>query len=329
MINNRIIVLSIVLIVALGSVASLYAAGLLAPAPKAKIRIGYLTGDLHHLALHVAVVNKYFAQNGIEYELYEYINGPTLMQHFIVGELDFAYVGTPPALTARASGIGSPNATHLPVVIGSGNLEGSALVVNSSIIKSINDLNNKKIGTPGTGTIQDVLISTYAKNNNLTIIKYPGAITGLPIQYGRGEIDGFIGWSPYPSMAVYQYNASVLITSNDMMPNHQCCVLVVSDKFLQSNPEVVAKMVSIHNAAVDFINTHPAEAKQIAANVTNLPMPVIEHAFSYMSFSKSVNIPSIRSFLLNMIQLGIIKNVNQSQVDSFISGFINSKYVTG
>lgn len=326
--KKSIIVLSIILIVAIGALAGVYSIGLLTPAQKVKIRIGYLTGDLHHLALHVAVAKKYFAQYGIEYELYEYINGPTLMQHFVVGELDFAYVGTPPALTARASGIGS-NTTYLPVVIGSGNLEGSAIVVNPGVIKSISDLNNKKIGTPGTGTIQDVMLSAYAKDNNLSLTKYPGRISDLPIQYGRGEIDGFIGWEPYPSIAVYQYNASILLTSHDMLPNHQCCVLVVSDKFLASHPDVVEKMVLIHNAAIDFINNNPAEAKQIAMNVTNLPMPVIDLAFSHMQFSKSVNVASIKSFLVDLIRLGIVKNVDLNQVDSFINGFINTKYVAG
>ncbi|MCX8181996.1 MAG: ABC transporter substrate-binding protein [Candidatus Methanomethyliaceae archaeon] len=326
--KKSIIVISIILIVALGAVAGMYSAGLLSPAPKVKVRIGYLTGDLHHLALHIAITKNYFAQYGIEYELYEYINGPTLMQHFVVGELDFAYVGTPPALTARASGLAS-NATYLPIVIGSGNLEGSALVVNPNIIRSIIDLNNKKIGTPGTGTIQDVLISTYAKNNNLTITKYPGRVSDLPLQYGRGEIDGFIGWEPYPSIAVYQSNASILLTSHDIMPNHQCCVLVVSDKFLAAHPEIVDKVIQIHRTAIDFINTNPAQAKEIAMNVTKLPAQVIELAFSHMYFSKSVNVDSIREFLVNMIRLGIIKNVDINQVDSFINGFINTKYVAG
>ncbi|MGQ9760258.1 MAG: ABC transporter substrate-binding protein, partial [Candidatus Methanomethylicaceae archaeon] len=324
-----IIVLFIILIVVLGTVAGLYATGMFSTQEKVKIRIGYLTADLHHLALHVAIANKYFSQSGIEYELYEYINGPTLMQHFVIGELDFAYVGVAPALTARASAIGSPNATSLPVVIGCGNLEGSALVVNPALIKNISDLNNKKIGTPGTGTIQDVLISAYAKKNNLTIIKYPGRITDLALQYSRGEIDGFIGWEPYPSVAIYQFNASVLLTSHDIMPNHQCCVLVVSDKFLASHPDTVMKVASIHNAAIDFINTHPLEAKQIAANVTKYPAPVMDIAFSTMIFSKSVNIGSIKSFLSEMIVLGIIRNINQSQVDSFINGFIDSRFVSG
>lgn len=286
-----------------------------------KIRIGYLTGDLHHLALFVAIANNYFSEKGLEVELYEYVNGPTLMQHFLAGELDFAYVGTPPALTARASGIGTNN-TNLPVVIGSGNVEGSALVVNPNVIKSIQDLNNKKIATPGTGTIQDVLLTIFATANNITLTKYPGRIADLVLLYGKGEIDGFIGWEPYPSLAVYQYNASVLLTSHDIMPNHQCCVLVTTEKMLNTRPDLVEKVRSIHNAAIDFILNNPAAAKSIAINRTKLPEPVVEMALSRIKFTKTVNVDSIKTFLSEMISLGVIRNVDKSQVDEFIKGFV-------
>lgn len=288
---------------------------------KEKIRIGYLTGDLHHLALFIAIANNYFAEKGLEVELYEYVNGPTLMQHFLAGELDFAYVGTPPALTARASGIGTNN-PNLPVVIGSGNVEGSALVVNPNTIKSINDLNNKKIATPGTGTIQDVLLTIFTNANNIKLTKYPGRIADLVLQYGKGEIDGFIGWEPYPSLAIYQYNASVLLTSHDIMPNHQCCVLVTTEKIFSTRPDLVAKVLSVHNAAIDFILNNPIAAKNIAVNRTKLPEPVVEMALSRIKFTKTVNVDSIKTFLSEMINLGMIKNVDKNQIDEFIKDFV-------
>ncbi|MCS7097927.1 MAG: ABC transporter substrate-binding protein [Candidatus Methanomethyliaceae archaeon] len=288
---------------------------------KEKIRVGYLTGDLHHLALFVALANNYFAERGLELELYEYVNGPTLMQHFIAGELDFAYVGTPPALTARARGIGTNN-TNIPVVIGSANLEGSALVVNPNIIKKISDLNNKRIGTPGTGTIQDVMITIYAKANNITITKYPGRIADLVLQYGRGEIDGFIGWEPFPSMAIHQHNASILLTSRDIMPNHQCCVLVTTERMYNTRPDIVERVISAHNVAIDFILSNPSAAKKIAVERTKLPEPVVEMALSRIKFSKTVNVETIRTFLSEMISLGIIKEVDRNQIDEFIRGFV-------
>lgn len=313
------IVLSIVLLVLIVSAAAYALPSIFYK--KEKIRVGYLIGDLHHLALFVGLANNYFAERGLELELYEYVNGPTLMQHFIAGELDFAYVGTPPALTARARSIGV-NITNAPVVIGSANLEGSALVVNPNLIKSIKDLNNKRIATPGTGTIQDVMITIYTKANNITITKYPGRIADLVLQYGRGEIDGFIGWEPFPSMAIHQHNASILLTSHDMMPNHQCCVLVTTERIYNTRSDLVEKMLSAHNAAIDFILNNPSAAKRIAIEKTKLPESVVEMALSRIKFSKTVNIDSIRTFLSEMISLGIIKEVAKDKIDDFIREFV-------
>jgi NitT/TauT family transport system substrate-binding protein len=324
--KTSIIVASIVLIVIAVGVAGLYMTGYFTPQPT--IRIGYLTGDLHQLPLHVAIANKYFEQNNLNITRYEFINGPTLMLHFLAGELDFAYVGAPPAITARASAMASGNVSYLPVVVSSVNLEGSALVVNPNVINSVTDLNGKKIGTPGSGTIQDIMLSIYIVDNNLTLTKYPGSIANLPLQFGNGEIDGFIGWETAPSIAVINFSASVLLTSHDMMPNHQCCVLVVSSKFLAEHPDIVTKVVSVHNSAEDFINANPTEAKQIAANYTGLSMSIIDMAFSRIVYNKTVNVDSITTFVENMIQLHVITTLNASQVDSFVSGFVDTNYAT-
>ncbi|MDD1764807.1 MAG: ABC transporter substrate-binding protein, partial [Candidatus Methanomethyliaceae archaeon] len=105
--KTSIIVASIVLIVIAVGVTGLYMTGYLTQEPTT-IRVGYLQGDLHQLALQVAVAEGYFTHNGLNVTLYQYPSGPTLMQHFSAGELDFAYVGVPPALQERASAIVNP-----------------------------------------------------------------------------------------------------------------------------------------------------------------------------------------------------------------------------
>uniref|UniRef100_A0A7C3F1E1 ABC transporter substrate-binding protein n=1 Tax=Candidatus Methanomethylicus mesodigestus TaxID=1867258 RepID=A0A7C3F1E1_9CREN len=322
--KNSLIVISIALIVVVG-VAGLYFGGAFSP-PPVTVRIGYLQGDLHQLALHVAISQGYFIQNGINYSLVEFPNGPTLMQSFVIGDLDFAYVGVPPAINARAKAMSDQNA-HLPVAIASVNLEGSALVTKPEI-QTLADLNNTRIGTPGTGTIQDILISMFAKQNNLTITKYTGRISELPIFFSTNQIDGFIGWEPAPSISIVQSNASVFLRSGEILDDHQCCVLVVSNKYLTSNPDVVSRMVKVHNAAMDFINSNPSIAKSVAQNYTLLSAQVIDVAFNDVVYSKTINSLSIKIFLSAMIDLGVITNLNQSQVDDFVSAFVDTRFIT-
>ena len=320
------IVAAIALIVVAGVLGGLYVTGYFNP-QTANIRIGYLQGDLHQLSLQVAVAQGYFTQRGINVTMYQYSSGPTLMQHFVAGELDFAYVGVPPSMQAYASAIVNPNATYLPIIIASANQEGSAVVVNPDEISSLSELNNSIIGTPGIGTILDVLLSIYSTAYNLSITHYPSTNAQLVQQFEAGSFDGYIAWEPTPSQGVIRANGTVILTSHDIMPNHQCCVLVVSSKFLASNASVVSKVVDAHNAAMDFIVANPTQAKQIAVNYTGLSAQIIDLAFNDVLYSKTVNVASIRTFLIAKIELGQITTVNLTQVDLFLSGFISSQYV--
>ncbi len=324
--KTSLLVIGVIVVLVVG-VAGLYAAGYLNPQAVSTVRVGYLANDLHQLPLHVAIANGYFNESGIKLETFSYDSGPNLMQHFVVGELDFAYVGIPPAMTARANSLNSSN-VHLPVVVGSSNLEGSTLVVRAdSGINTIADLNGKRIGTPGTGTIQDTLLTMLMTDYGLSLTKYPARIIDLPVYLSRGEIDGFIGWEVAPAIAEYTTGAQVLITSHEMFPDHQCCVLVVSDKYLAAHPEVVQKFVKAHNNAIDYINSHPDEAKQVGVNYTRQPEQVVDLAFGRVVYDKTLNVESMKIFLTSMINAGTVTTLTQGQVDTFINAMIDTRYI--
>lgn len=318
------IISAIVLIVIIG-VAGAYIAGVFNPPPP-KIRVGVLQGDIHQLAFHVAVNKSYFTENGIEIQKYVYARGPDLMQAFLAGDLDFGFVGVVPAMIFRGNALSAGNLTNLPVAIASVNLEGSAIVVDPTVIRSIDDLNGKKVGTPGTGTIQETLLAMFTQQHNLTIVKFPSSNANLPLDFSKGEsgggVDALIAWEPTPSRIVVQQNATVLATSEDIFEDHQCCILVVTQKFLNEHPDIVLKMANMHRAATNFINSNPTEAKQIAANFTGQTPDVIELAFNNVQYSTTLNTASIRVFLLDLISQRIITTINETQVDNFLLNFL-------
>jgi NitT/TauT family transport system substrate-binding protein len=231
--NKSIIVAFVALIVLIGAVGSLYAMGYFNTQPQQQttIRVGYLQGDLHQLSFQVALSEGYFNQSGITVVKIQYPSGPAMMQALVSGDLDFGYVGVVPAMQAYATASTSSNATNAPIVIGSANQEGSAIVVNPNQITSISQLNGTTIGTPGVGTIQDLLLTLFAQQHNLTITKYPSVNAHLVEQFETNVFNGYIAWEPTPSQGVIQANGSVLATSHDILPNHQCCVLVVTSKY--------------------------------------------------------------------------------------------------
>jgi len=70
-----------------------------------KLRVGHLLADqLHQPGWVIADEMNYFAEEGFDVIHSEYPYGSIEMEHFAAGELDVAYVGVVPFLSARAAG---------------------------------------------------------------------------------------------------------------------------------------------------------------------------------------------------------------------------------
>ena len=220
-----------------------------------EVTIGYLPSD-HDAALFVADAQGKYAENGIKTKLVQFNNGGDLMTAMASGDVDVGYVGITPVLSSIANGV--------PVkVISAAQTEGSGIVVaKDSGIKTVNDLDGKKIATPGEASIQHMLLTYYLEQNGMSIkdlkisaMKVPSMNDALK----TGKIDGMITFEPYVSIAE-KNGAEVLAGSQDILPDHPCCVVAASEKFIENHPNETAKVLEIHKNATDFINNNTDEA---------------------------------------------------------------------
>ena len=138
--------------------------------PNEKVRIGYLSADLHQLAIYIALKEGYYNEVGlVEGENLivkpPYVNGVAVMEAFKNKEIDASYLGGAPATLKRIN-----DKTNIHIVAGANN-EGSAIVVRAdSDIYNTSDLQGKTIATPGVGTVQDFIVRQVASDENLTIV---------------------------------------------------------------------------------------------------------------------------------------------------------------
>jgi NitT/TauT family transport system substrate-binding protein len=248
-----------------------------------RIRVGYLKADVHQASFFIAKALGMWEKEGIEVETKEFAAGPAEMEAFAAGELDVGYVGTPPATTGIARGIGVK-------IIAGVNYEGSALVVRKeSGIARIEDLKGKRIGTPLRGSIQDVMLREELRKNgidpekDLTLLEFP-ALPDVVLALQKGEIDGFIAWAPMPAMAIVAGVGEVLLESKEMWEMHPCCVLIASQKLIQENPSLVKKLLEIHLKAMGFIEENPEEAISLVARETGVSREVIAESFKRIKF---------------------------------------------
>ena len=275
------------------------------------VKIGYLPSD-HDAALFVADAQGKYKDAGINTELVQFNNGGDLMTAMASGDIDVGYVGIAPVLSSVEKGV--------PVkVISAAQTEGSGIVVtDESGITSGADLAGKSIATPGDASIQHVLLAYYLKENGLSLddieesaMKVPSMNDALKTK----QIDGIITFQPYVSIAEAQEGNTLLADSQEILPNHPCCVVVASDDFIKNHEDQVKTILDIHKEATDFINEN-VEAGKTADVVSLLPEDIVSDAdleanslesFPFLSGIDDDFKADVDAFQALEVDLGILK----------------------
>ena len=247
--NRRYIGLTVAIAVLLLIVFTLY--GMSGDNPEI-VRIGYLPTD-HDAALFVANSTGMFKDAGLEVELYEYNNGGDLMSAMASGDLDVGYVGITPVIYSISKEV------PVKIVAGTQN-EGSGLVAHSPSVKSISDLKCKTIATPGESSIQSVLLKYDLKKNGMSMsdIESPTMkVSSMNDALKTDSIDGMVSYEPYVTISKEINNQTLVESSGEILPDHPCCVVVMSDKFLSGHSDKVNKILDIHKNATEKIKENP------------------------------------------------------------------------
>lgn len=283
------------------------------------VRMAYLQNDIHHLALWVALEKGFFQQEDVEVEIAGIFRaGPEVMSAFIAGALDMAYVGEAPTTFAVANGTADVK------VIAQVNTEGSALVVSTGpdAIKRVSDLKGKTIGVPGHATVQDFLVKKALVkagidplNVNILIIKPPEMISALR----TGQIDAFIAWEPYPAKAFEMGVGRNLAASNDIWPDHPCCVLVTDSTYLKTDPEKVKKVLRAHVKATEYIGDHPEEAVLIGVKYTGMDEASVRRALQSVAYTYVPSVEGEKEYVRFLSDLGYI---TVDDIEAFVSNLI-------
>lgn len=277
------------------------------------VTIGYLPSD-HDAALFVADAQGKFQENGINTKLVQFNNGGDLMTAMASGDVDVGYVGITPVLSSIAKGV--------PVkVISAAQTEGSGIVVaKDSGINDVSDLAGKKIATPGEASIQHMLLTYYLEQNGMSIndlkvssMKVPSMNDALK----TGKIDGMITFEPYVTIAE-KNGAAVLAGSQDILPDHPCCVVVASDKYIENHPNETQKILEIHENATDFINENSDEAAGMLPSDIVSDVEVEKISMSSFPFISGLNESykqDVMDFMDLEVDLGVLKEpISQDKI---------------
>ncbi|MDR0441891.1 MAG: ABC transporter substrate-binding protein [Treponema sp.] len=277
-----------------------------------KIRFGCIGLDqMHSPAVMVMKEKKLLEAAGFAVEWVEFLTGAYAMQEMAASSIDFASCGASPIMIAHSQG------TALVILAGA-NEEGSSLVVDNSI-HTIKDLEGKRIGTPGTGSIQDTMLAQWARVNKIWIRRVAVQVADMPDLLQKKEIDGFISWAPHPARAVENRDGHELLTSYDMMPHHQCCVLVTRDDILRDDYDTVNKVLEVYLAAYKWFLANHEESIKLMVKTTGMHESVIRKSIRTVHYSNPpyCNTESLHNMANGLIEIGRI-SIKEEDVEPFL-----------
>jgi len=213
-------------------------------------------------------------------EEHEFQTGPPEMTAMLAGDIDVAYVGAAPFLTALS------NNDLDAKIVAAVQVNGSSLVLEPGTkYEGPQDLKNTNITTYPPGSIQDTLLRKWLTKNgldpkkDLKIIGLPSAGDSVTAVVTKRANGAFLP-HPYPTIIEKQLNGSrIVVQSGEMEPNHVCCVLVVSGKLIKEHPDIVEQIVKTHINATNYDNAHMDEAAQIFSNKTSIDLETVKASF--------------------------------------------------
>lgn len=130
-------------------------------------------------------------------------------------------------------------------------------------------------------------------------------------QLESGDIDGFVSWEPFPSVAVSAGYGKILEVSTDIWPDHPCCVLAVA-RSVRSGGQKVA-LAEAHILATRWMND-PNRSERLlryAAEFTGRSEDVVSLALDNIKYDEAPNVQGLRDYYAQLEQYHLLKKTPQ------------------
>lgn len=282
----------------LALLAALAACGGGGPAPGAAVRLAYFPNLTHAVALVGVSRGTFQAALGPEVALEQrtFNAGPALIEALFAGEVDIGYIGPSPAINGFVRSRGEA----LRIIAGAASGGAMFVVRPEAGIRSPADLAGKTLATPQLGGTQDVALRHLIRESGLQTADSGGSVTIVPTQnpdiltlFQRGAIDGAWVPEPWATRLVQEAGAEVFLDERALWPGGRFVTthVIVSKRFLDERPELVAAFLRAHVATIAYIRAHPEESSRIVngeierITTAALPQAVLDQAFAGVEFT--------------------------------------------
>lgn len=275
-------------------------------------------------AVWVAEGLGYYDEEGIKIDRRTYANGPAALLELPSGSVDAVMAAIAPIMQFAARGGEFKLLMSLT--------KGNAALVGKKEYKSYKDLNGKKVGTPGIGTVHDAMLGYVEQSQGLKFQRVFGKITDISVMIDKGEAEAFIGWEPASAAAIAQ-NPGILhyIAQRPPLENAESLSLVFQPKLAKENPDLVMRFVRATLRGMEFIKNSPQEKViELITKKMNDPKggPVVKEALGSVTITEPrLDMPSVRILLQTIAAQGKIDAELTKDVDGWVGKYLDYSFL--
>ncbi|MDE5765371.1 MAG: ABC transporter substrate-binding protein [Ruminococcus sp.] len=236
-----------------------------------KIKIAYLP-ITHSLAVCE------LAEESKDIELVKYGSWTELMDALNTGRVDGASVLIELAMKSKEQGVNIS-------AVALGHKDGN-VIITSNEIENITDLKGKTFAIPHRQSSHNILLNEALSGAGMTIDDVnitELSPTEMPSALAAGQIDGYCVAEPFGAKAVSMGIGKVLYSSEELWEDSFCCGLVLTDNFMEKNPEKTENLISAYKQA--GANLNPEKAKETAKKYLNQDDDVLDISLQWISYN--------------------------------------------
>jgi sulfonate transport system substrate-binding protein len=261
----------------------------------------------------------------IEVERFESMSGMPLVNSILAGKIDIAYIGDMPAIVLGSKGNLTPS-RFISITDADEGGESVIYVKKGSPIKSVKELDGKTVSVPFGGfTHRFAEVVADAEKIKFKFVGQSPEVGLTNLQ--AGKVDAYIPWDPYGRMAVARGFGEPLV---DGTKYHFLSLrgVVVSESFLQKNPDVVLGWIRAELDAHKMMRDQPDRAAKLIFEdwkSYEVPLDIIRFDFTYKSFPDDIP-PKWRKVLTDGAQFLLAHKFIEQEPDW--SKFIDDSWLT-
>ena len=279
--------------------------------------------EVDYAAVWVAEMLGHYDKEGIKIDRRTFPNGPAALLDFPSGNIDAVMAGLAPIMQF-ASGGGQ-------FVMVASLTKGNAALVGRKQFKSYKDLDGRKVGTPGLGTIHDAVLFHVEKTQGIKFQRVPGKISDIAVMLDRGEVDAFIGWEPASAAAIAKAKDAHYVAQLPPIPNAESLQLVFQPKIAQENPELVVRFLRATLRGMEYIKANSKDqVAEIIAKKMNDPAAKAVNRMaldSVMITDPRLDMPSTRLILRTISEQGKIPKELVADVDGWLGKYLDYSFL--